>query len=257
MKPSDLIERRIEDAAREMRRRGAPFAVATVVRTLNATSAKPGSKAILLADGAVAEGWIGGACARAAVARAAREALTDGTPRLISLRPEDLLAAEGVAPGDERDGVRYARNGCPSEGTMDIFVEPVSPSPALTVIGAGPVAAALGDLARGFDYRLTVAPDAAALSHADFVVIATQGDGDAAALSAALKAKAVHIAFVGSARKFAAVAARLGQDGADMSALAAVSAPAGLDIAAITPEEIALSILAEITQVRRAAQRAT
>ncbi len=133
------------------------------MRTVDATSAKPGAKALLLADGTLVEGWVGGGCARAAVSKAAIAALAQGRPQFVSLRPEDLLAAEGVSPGDERDGIRFARNGCPSHGSMDIFVEPELPQPRLVIFGAGPVALALAELAARFDLHRTLcgAPGAA------------------------------------------------------------------------------------------------
>lgn len=262
---------RFDSVLSTLRARGEPFAIATVVRTVDATSAKPGAKAIVLPDGTIAEGWVGGGCARSAVGKAGATAIRDGQPQFISLRPEDLLAAEGVSPGQERDGIRFARNGCPSKGSMDIFVEPVLPQPRLVVFGAGPVAMALADLATRFDLHRTLAAPGLTMAEADhvqdsfaleattnsrrFIVIATQGKGDEAALRAALAAQADYIAFVGSRRKFGTLSDRLISDGLDPARLAAVKAPAGLDIHAITPEEIALSILAEITQARRAAGR--
>ena len=89
--------------------------------------------------------------------KAARDALADGRPRLVSIRPEDLLAELGVKPGENRDGVKFARNMCPSQGTMDIFVEPVLPRPALVVLGASPVAVALAEQARPLGYHVTLA----------------------------------------------------------------------------------------------------
>lgn len=262
---------RFETALAALRARGEPFAIATVVRTVDATSAKPGAKAIVLPDGSIAEGWVGGGCARAAVTRAAVAALAAGQPQFVSLRPEELLAAEGVAAGEERQGVRFARNGCPSKGSMDIFVEPVLPRPRLVIFGAGPVALALADLAARFDLHRTLAAPGLTEGAADvvqdgfaldtdakgrrFIVVATQGKGDEAGLRAALASGAEHIAFVGSRRKFATLAARLVQDGIAADSLARVKAPAGLNIHAITPEEIALSILAEITLLRRAGGR--
>src|ERR1700726_4979116 len=112
---------------------GEPFALATVVRTVAATAAKAGAKAVILPDGTISEGWIGGGCARAAVLKAAKEALADGRSRLISVQPPDVLQEQGIAPGDERAGVRFAKNMCPSQGTMDIFVEPVLPRPHVVV----------------------------------------------------------------------------------------------------------------------------
>src|SRR5882672_12636449 len=120
------------------RAQGKPFALATVVRTVAATAAKAGAKAVILPDGTVSEGWIGGGCARAAVLKAAREALSDGKPRLVSVQPPDALQDQGVAAGEERAGVRFVTNMCPSEGTMDIFVEPVLPQPQLLVCGSSP-----------------------------------------------------------------------------------------------------------------------
>lgn len=265
----------LDREAERLRAAGAPYAVATVVRTIDATSAKPGGKALIAADGRVIGGWIGGGCARGAVAKAARLAIETGRPQFVSLRPEDLLDAEGVAAGEERAGVRFARNGCPSRGSMDIFVDPVLPLPRLVICGAGPVAAALADLAGRFDFRRTLcAPgaDPADLPQVEerldayafdtgadglaYAVVATQGKGDEAALRAALASAAGFVAFVGSRRKFATLAAKLAADGVAEDRLKAVRAPAGLDIKAITPEEIALSILAQIVAERRADDRA-
>src|SRR5271157_4888718 len=117
---------------------GEPFALATVVRTVAATAAKAGAKAVILPDGTMSEGWIGGGCARAAVLKAARDALADGKPRLVSVQPPDALQDQGVTPGDERGGIHFAKNMCPSQGTMDVFVEPVLPQPQLVLCGSSP-----------------------------------------------------------------------------------------------------------------------
>src|SRR5580700_8649441 len=93
---------------------GEPFALATVVRTVAATAAKAGAKAVILPDGTISEGWIGGGCARAAVLKAAREAIADGQSRLVSVQPPDALQDQGLAPGEERAGVHFAKNLCPS-----------------------------------------------------------------------------------------------------------------------------------------------
>jgi len=271
-----MSETEIESCIAALRRDGTPFALATVVRTLAATAARPGAKAVLLADGSIAEGWVGGACARGAIGRAARAAIGDGRPRLVSLRPEELLAAAGAAAGKERDGISFARNGCPSRGSMDVFVEPVLPRPELVICGESPVALALAGLAARFGFlRCLAAPGLAADRAPEverrledfaigdgggrerYIVVATQGKGDGEALRAAVSAGARYTGFVGSRRKIAALRRRLAGEGVDAEALAAVRAPAGLDIAAITPEEIALSILAEITLLRRSGQRSS
>src|ERR1700683_2926246 len=86
---------------------GQPFALATVVRTVAATAAKAGAKAVILPDGSISEGWIGGGCAREAVLRAAKDALADGRSRLVSVQPPDLLADHGIEAGDEQEGIRF------------------------------------------------------------------------------------------------------------------------------------------------------
>ena len=250
------------------------FVLATVVRTVSVTAAKAGAKAIIHSDGTIVAGWIGGGCARGAVLKAAREALADGEPRMVSVQPEDLLAELGVKPGETRQGVRFASNMCPSKGTMDIFVEPVLPHPSLVILGASPVALSLAAQARQLGYHVTVAAPAADLAvepdahviidgfeprHLNnarrFVVVSTQGKGDESALKQAVGIEAEYHAFVGSRRKMATLREKLVASGVDAAAIDRVKAPAGLDLGAITPEEIAMSILAEITVKRRRGQR--
>jgi xanthine dehydrogenase accessory factor len=250
------------------------FVLATVVRTVSVTAAKAGAKAVIRPDGTITAGWIGGGCARGAVLKAAREALADGEPRLVSVQPETLLAELGVEPGESRDGVRFAKNMCPSKGTMDIFVEPVLPRPSLVILGASPVAMALAEQAPRFGFSVTLAAPAGDLSGAPtadvvidsyeldrlpearrFMVVPTQGKGDDAALRAAVTVDAAYHAFVGSRRKTAAMRETLLADGVPAAALDRIKAPAGLDLGAITPEEIALSFLAEVIRERRHGQR--
>src|SRR5271169_1061948 len=142
------------------------FVLATVVRTLSVTAAKAGAKAVIRPDGTIAAGWIGGGCARGAVLQAARGALADGEPRLVSVRPEHLLAELGVKPGESREGVRFAKNTCPSKGTMDIFIEPVLPRPSLVILGASPIAVALAEQAGRLGYHVTIAAPAEELRQA-------------------------------------------------------------------------------------------
>ncbi len=249
---------------------GEPFALATVVRTVAATAAKAGAKAVILPDGTISEGWIGGGCARAAVLKAAKEALADGRSRLVSVAPADLLADRGVKAGEEKEGVRFANNMCPSQGTMDIFVEPVLPRPQVVICGSSPVAVAVADLAKRTGFAVTVCAPAAeqsAIAEADrriegyalpveeggarFVVVSTQGRGDEAALLAALAVDVDYVAFVGSRKKAEALKATLAKRGVAAARLAKLKAPAGLDLGAITPDEIAISIVAEIVAARR------
>ena len=266
---SQAASRDIEGVAAQLRAAGTPHAVATVVRTLSSTAAKPGMKALVLEDGNFAEGWLGGGCVTSAVRRAAQEAIRSGEATLVCLRPEELLA-------DEADGeamVTLARNGCPSKGSMDIFVEPVVPQPELLVFGQGPVARSLLRIASGFGFTLASygdvvegvvvdrhyasADDLAAAGNAErFIIIATQGAGDVASLTAALPLASDYLAFVGSRRKFASYRDKLLAAGLSAARIGDVRSPAGLHIDAVTPEEIALSIMAEVIQTRRSARRA-
>lgn len=262
------------DLVAQMKTAQQAFVLATVVRTVSVTAAKAGAKAIIRPDGSIVAGWIGGGCARGAVLRAAQQALIDGQSRLISIQPGDLLAEHGIRPGDAKDGVQFARNMCPSQGTMDIFIEPMLPKPALVILGASPVALALSSQARGLGFHVTLAAPLADLAgtpemddHVDgfavdwarqgerFVVVATQGKGDEAALKAALGGEHRYIGFVGSQRKMASLRSELALEQMPEDRLARVKGPAGLDLGAITPEEIALSILAEIIALRRRGQR--
>jgi xanthine dehydrogenase accessory factor len=193
---------------------------------------------------------------------------------MVSVQPEKLLAELGVRPGENRDGVRFAENMCPSKGTMDVFVEPVLPHPSLIILGVSPVALSLATQARQLGYHVTVAAPAGDLTAAPgadmlidgyalgqlnqarrFIVVSTQGRGDEAALRTAVATEAAYHAFVGSRRKMAALREKLITEGIDATAIDRIKAPAGLDLGAITPEEIAMSILAEITIERRRGQR--
>ncbi len=269
-KADDILE-----LVSEFKARGTPFALATVVRTVSLTAAKAGAKAIITPDGRVAGGWIGGGCARAAVLAAAREALADGKPRLVSIQPKDLLDAQGLQAGEIREGVAFAKNMCPSRGTMDVFVEPLLPRASVVVLGASPVAVAIADLARRIGFAVTAAAPPADLEafgdldgHIDgygvppkgegsrYLVVATQGRGDLAALKAALSTDSDYVAFVGSRAKAASLREQLREDGMETTRLDRLRAPAGLDLGAIGPEEIALSVVAEIVEVRRRGQHA-
>ena len=156
----------------------------------------------------------------------------------MSIAPKDALAELGAAAGEERDGVFFAKNSCPSQGTMDIFVEPVLPSPRLLILGASPVAVALARLApsMGFEVTVAAAPEeherfdpgvrrlvgVAAPTEAGenaFVVVSTQGAGDRAALKSAAAMDARYRAFVGSRRKAETLKSELAKEGVSEEAL--------------------------------------
>lgn len=237
----------------------APYARATIVRTEGATAAKAGAKAIVTAEGELI-GFVGGGCLRGAVLRAAQQAIRSGDPRLIRIRPKDQ-----VNGGTDVDGVELHPSSCASKGSSDVFIEPVLPKPPLIVAGASYVAAALTELAAPLGFELikvtavqgsNTALPLAELAHQPgleraFIVVATQGSGDYAALSAAMATPAPYVAFVSSPAKAQAMRERLTKEGFDEASCARLHAPAGLDIGSETPAEIALAILAEIVSLRR------
>ncbi len=252
----------IIDCMARMKGEEIPFAVATVVRVEGAAAARVGAKAVIRGDGEVV-GWIGGGCTAGVVRKAGLKALVDGQARLIRVQPD-------TAP-DGDDGVESHRSACPSGGTVEVFVEPVLPRPALLIAGASPVARALADLAHRLGHAVTVAAQPADLdgfsksvqriagfdlaraprAGSAFIVVATQGKRDREALQAALQTGAPYVAFIGSRKKGAAMRAAMAESGIAADRIAALRCPAGLDIGAHTPEEIALSVLAEIVQERR------
>ena len=234
--------------AAELRSRGEPFALATVTLSRRPTSARLGAKAVITPDGALF-GWVGGACSQPGVIRHAREALADGQPRLVRLTPED----EGI----EREGVISLPMTCHSGGTVEIFIEPFLPDPYLIAFGDSPIARALTELGVSLGFE-TVQLDHAggdlsdrfAAQRLKFIVVATMGVDDEAALLSALALEPDYLALVGSSRRFAALADYLRAEGVTGEQIETIHAPAGLDISAQTPAEIAVSILAEIIQVR-------
>ncbi len=265
----------INDIVQRMKREGDSFALATVVRTLSVTAAKPGAKAIINYDGEIVEGWIGGGCARSAVIEAAVKSIADGEPRLVSIHPDEVLQERGMNVGEAVDGRWVASNMCPSKGSMELFIEPFLANPELIVVGASPVALSVCQLAALFNFTVssvgdivgdangTIAQhyqhwDEVPVNHAHrYIVVATQGSGDLKALMASLGVQSRHIGFVGSHRKTAHLKNKLEAQSQNLAALARIKGPAGLDIGALTPHEIALSILAELVQIRRSEQAAT
>ena len=238
-----------------LRGRDEPFAVATVVRCERPTSAKPGAKALIRGDGTIT-GWVGGACAEPVVVREALGALRDGQPRLIGLRGDggaSLGRTEGIVP--------YAMT-CHSGGTLEIYVEPFLPKPLLVLVGHGPVVETLAALGEATDFAVTVlAPETFGdelarlrLERETSVVVATHGSADEEALERVLRSEAGYVSLIASRKRAAAVIETLTRRGVAASHLGRLKAPAGLDLGAVTPEEIAVSILAEIVQTRRAAK---
>jgi xanthine dehydrogenase accessory factor len=235
-----------------------------VVAVQRPTSARPGARGIIHPDGSI-EGWVGGSCAQPIVIREALRSLADGQPRLLRL--------SRTPPSDSRrgDGIIEYVMACHSGGTLEIYVEPQLPSAALWVVGTTPIAQALASLGSAMGHRVAVVDPVAdpaafpgaerVISEAGFehlagdrrpsIVVATQGSWDEEALVAALALDATYVGLVASPTRATAVRAWLRDEGVSEERIAALRAPAGLDLGAVTPEEIAVSILAELVQVRR------
>src|SRR5215471_15234576 len=247
--------------AEELRSADERFAVAVVVRSEPPVSGKPGYKAIIRADGTMC-GWIGGGCTQPLVIREALATLEDGRPRLIRISPEASAAHE--------QGITEYTMTCHSGGALDVFIEPVLPRPHLVIFGRSLVAQTLARLAAAIDYKVTVVTSAdagerfqtadAVVEHLEecptsigreaFIVVATQGEDDEEALHQAASLGARYTAFVASRTKAGKIFEYLAEKGVSEERLARIKAPAGLDIKATTPEEIAVSILAEIVEAK-------
>jgi len=241
----------IESRAVQLRQERVPFVHARVVRAERPTSAKPGDQAVVLPDGSI-EGFVGGVCAESTVRAQSLSLLDSAEPLLLRIAPE---AGEGDPPADAPDdGALTVVNPCLSGGTLEIFLEPVIPAPALVVHGSSPIARALTGLAPGVGFQVLDATGGADAGDATVVppglsavVVASHGRDEEWVLEGAVRAGVPYVGLVASRKRGEAVIAALDLDEAQK---AAVHSPAGLDIGARTPREVALSILAEIVSLR-------
>lgn len=248
---SDLYKKAAELAAQ-----GEPFAIATVVRVEGSSSARRGSKAIIDWQGKLILGWVGGGCAESSVKSEALKSIDTERPQLITL---DMR--------DEELGV-----GMPCGGKMEVFIEPVLPEPDLLIVGHGRIAETLSILGHLMGFAVTVndpAADQRAFPHASrivtedfdltetpigpksFVVIATQHKRDHLWLQKALEGNAAYVALIASRHRAKLVLDYLAASGIPTGKIATVQSPAGLNLGAATPEEIALSIVSQMVALRR------
>ena len=222
-----------------------PFVLATVVLARRPTSVRPGDVAVVRRDGTI-EGFVGGVCAESSVRLHSLRAMETGEPLLLRLVPGDVDDEPVTA-----DGAVVEHNPCLSGGSLEIFLEPHLPATQLVVVGGSPIAHALDRLARaaGYDCRLTAADEAAAPDGAAVpdgaaaVVVASHGNGEETVLAQALSAGVPYVALVASPRRGAAVRGALD---VPEELRAQLHTPAGMDIGARTPDEIAISILAQL-----------
>jgi len=248
------------ELASRLEARGERFALVTVVRREPPSSARVGDTALVTAGGEV-HGWVGGGCTRSTLLRESLRAIADGEPRLLSLSPDP--AAE------QRPGLVALPMTCKSGGTVDLYVEAVLPNLHVVVFGATPVARSLVRIAHAMGYRVDVVdsaadrsdfPEAAAVN-ADVspaliaqgvcALVATMDERDLDAIEAAAALRPAYLGVVASRKRFAELREALNARGIPREVLDAIAAPAGLDIGARTPEEIALSVVAQIVERRR------
>jgi len=233
--PGPELQRR----AAELGRDRVPYVHARVVLAEAPTSAKPGAEALILPDGTL-EGFVGGNCAESTVRAQGLTLLDSGESLLLRITPE---------PEPDQPGKLVVHNPCLSGGTLEIFMEPVLPAPTMIVVGASPVAAALVGLANHLGYH-AVSPqqvDADVVADAAAVVVASHGRDEEPALIAALEGDVPYVGLVASAKRGQAVIESLGMCPSHTSR---IHSPAGLDIGARTPDEVALSIMSEIVSLR-------
>lgn len=218
-----------------------PFVHATVVRAQVPTSARPGDDAIVLADGSI-EGFVGGHCAEGSVRVAALGALQKGETLLLRILPD------GEAEFPESPGAHVVVNPCLSGGALEIFLEPLLPPPLLHLVGSTPIAEAVASIAEPLGFEVGRAPAGHASDGAIAVIVSSLGREEEDSIRAALDAQVPFIGLVASPRRGAAVLGEMALTDAERKR---VHTPVGIDIGARTPEEIALSIMAEIVRAIR------
>jgi xanthine dehydrogenase accessory factor len=244
-----------------MRRAGERGALATIVHTNGSIPSYESSRMLVRDDGSIA-GTIGGGCVEADVWAAAKEVIQSEQPRkmVFNLNHEAEYDA-GLICG----------------GTLEIFVEPILPQPMLYIFGGGHLSAAVARVASGAGFAVGIADDRAAYANAErfpmaseiyttyeeayakikpnassYLLIVTRGHkDDMRVLAWAVRTEARYIGMIGSKRKVLSVYKALEREGYSAAEFERVHAPVGLDIGALSPEEIAVSICAELIAVRR------
>ena len=241
---------------------GEEFAVAQVIWREAPSSGKPGDKAIILKDGTMI-GWIGGGCVKGIAVKEAQEAIRENKSRLVRIDPDE---------GNSEDSSHKTyRMTCHSGGTMELFIEPITPNPQLIIVGKSNIARALSKLAIATNLRVHVLSndvnkgmfpgvkniyDRVDFSKINidkntFIVVATQGEDDEESIRKALETSCNYVGFISSLRKSVKIKEYLLQTELSANRINELKTPVGMDINAKLPEEIAISILAEIVQLFR------
>jgi len=247
IKGGDRIADEVLELLREYAAGGTPCALATVIRTEAPTSARPGDKAVITADGRL-RGWIGGSCSEPVVRREALRALAEGTPQLIHIVGGDEVKQS------RKHGELMIATTCPSGGSLDIFIEPRLPKTLLLVFGDSPAAATLVRLAEltGFRTRAVSQSEIASLEIPPgeaYAIVATMGHYDEEALEAVLSHPDVDVSLIASTRRAAAAREALLRRGLDERTVRRIHSSPG-KVRGTTQEEIALLALADVVAAR-------
>jgi len=252
----DLVSQALVDVLQNKK----PAAMATIVKTRGASPRQAGAKMLVLADGSIV-GSVGGGEMELRVIAVAKEAIADGQPRYLDMTLSNEQRGDPLICG----------------GEMEIFIEPLLTSPIMIIVGAGHIGAAVAQLAKSLGFYIIALDDRPEFvtpenfPHADqriagdivqeigkleitlrtYIVLVTRAHTlDAQLLGAIVDKSAAYIGMLGSKRRVITVMDTLKQQGVSKAALARVHAPIGLEIHAETPQEIAVSIMAEIIQAK-------
>ena len=240
----------VMERAVELTNSGESFVMATVVWRQGPSSGQSGSRAIITSDGKL-HGWIGGACAEPVLIREAKKVMDSGKAQLIWLGQEVDFKGMHVP-----DGVITVPMACQSEGALQIYVEPVQSSPQVMIVGRSPMAVTLKQLIDVLNWRVQIVDFAdftmSMINSSTAVIIATQGHGDEEATEIALPAAPAYLGVVASRKRGAAVLSYLEDRGFSKTQIDTVNLPAGLDLGHTTHREMAVSILAQLVQLRAA-----
>jgi xanthine dehydrogenase accessory factor len=273
--PLNLLELKQRDFTRfvdQLAQRGEPFVVATVVRIRGSSLGKPGFKAVVSREGRIIFGTIGGVCPESAVATMAQDSLRTGQAKVVTVHLEDARSAvAGTLKNTNPDEV-YVETNC--GGIMEIYVEPYPPADRLILIGQGGKDDVEDGLVRmgktlGFETVvidhlpvLTEDPDLLItdldydlgqfdFAESDSVVVLTKGERDVPTLEILARKKVRFVGLMASLQRVKDDVDELKHRGADPGFIESLHSPVGLDIGAVTPEEVVVSIMADVIAARR------
>jgi xanthine dehydrogenase accessory factor len=248
------VSRRVQELVGQ----GAEFVTATVVRAQHPTSARAGDVALVLGDGTI-EGFVGGVCAEHSVRVYSLRAIESNETLLLRILPVDGDGDgdEETAPSDHEvsseQGAVTVRNHCLSGGAIEIFLEPTLPAPRALVVGDTPIAEAVRALGEGLGLEVIAVRDGAPEPAAGDLglIVASHGRDELHILRRALEEGLPYVGLVASPKRGGGVISELSNDGVSDELLERIDVPAGIEIGAITPAEVAVSILARLIAVRR------